>query len=298
MKDILITWIVTTIILHTATSDGPDSRLVGGNQAPVGTFPAHVGIGIGNDTFCGGTILNPNHVLTAGSCVLDGQHNLIAANQLTVRGGMVNIGVTTPHVAVSRVFVHPFFNPFSFENDIAVLRMADNFTFPESVVPNLAAAQLKSGIVAEGSRCQVVGWNWQPGSANMPLQRLDVSIHPRSECNTMFNGMIRDSMICVATDNANQGLCVSNRGGGLYCDSKLAGIASFGFGCASNATATVFTQPRFHDAWIRQQFVRTDNPQPGTTPMPGIPGGGNGSLGLHLSAVAALFMVLIFMLIN
>jgi secreted trypsin-like serine protease len=37
--------------------------------------------------FCGGVILNENHVLTAGSCVLDTNQNLLAANQLFVRGG-------------------------------------------------------------------------------------------------------------------------------------------------------------------------------------------------------------------
>jgi secreted trypsin-like serine protease len=39
--------------------------------------------------FCGGVILNPNHVLTSGSCVLNENNELIAASQLFVRGGRI-----------------------------------------------------------------------------------------------------------------------------------------------------------------------------------------------------------------
>ncbi|XP_053699312.1 trypsin-like [Sabethes cyaneus] len=264
--------------------------IIGGTPALLGDFPAYVGIHIGQPQtlFCGGTILNTNHILTAGSCVLDGQNQLRAANQFAFRSGIVVIDAGAATGAIERVFVHPQYNPFTFENDIAVLRIVGSFNFPLVPNPNIAPAELQDRIVAENSDCQAVGWNWQPNVPNQALQQLNVIVHQRVACNALFNGMIQNSMLCVRTANQNQALCLPNRGGGLYCNGRLTGIVSFGLGCGTNTTetATVFTQVRYYQPWILQQFVRTDNPPPGTTPMPGI---GGGSASLLVSAVTILF---------
>jgi trypsin len=94
--------------------------------------------------FCGGVILNPNHVLTSGSCVLNENNELIAASQLFVRGGRflkfsfqtlmkaftffefclgdVTLGAAAI-IPVLLIYVHPHFNPFNHMNDLAVLRV-------------------------------------------------------------------------------------------------------------------------------------------------------------------------------
>uniref|UniRef100_A0A182LTM3 Peptidase S1 domain-containing protein n=1 Tax=Anopheles culicifacies TaxID=139723 RepID=A0A182LTM3_9DIPT len=250
--------------------------LVGGGPATVGAFPAQVAIQIGTTAFCGGSILNQNHILTAAGCVLDANNNLIAANQVTVRAGVLTVDQNAPALAVNRIFPHQQYNPWTFENDIAVLRLTNNIVFPQVATPNMAPAELNSRIVRDSEVCQVVGWNWLPTAQNVPLQVLNVVYAPRASCMSQHQGMLRDSMACTEITALTHGVCAANRGGGLYCNDRLTGVISFGFGCGTNNTYTVYTQVRYYHHWIQQQFIRADTPVAGPTPMPGIVGGGGG----------------------
>lgn len=53
-------------------------------------------------------------------------------------------------------------------------------------------------------------------------------------------------------------------GSGLFCNNELTGVLSFGLGCGAANNAAVFTQIRFFENWIRQQFTRNDTIAPGT----------------------------------
>uniref|UniRef100_A0A182RAN4 Peptidase S1 domain-containing protein n=1 Tax=Anopheles funestus TaxID=62324 RepID=A0A182RAN4_ANOFN len=250
--------------------------LVGGGPALAGAYPAQVAILIGLTSFCGGSILNQNHILTAAGCVLDGNNHLIAANQVTVRAGVLTVDQNAPALAVNRIFPHPQYNPWTFENDIAVLRLTNNIVFPQVATPNMAPAELNHRIVRDSEVCQVLGWNWLPAAQNVPLQVLNVVYAPRATCTSQHQGMLRDSMACTELTATAHGVCAANRGGGLYCNDLLTGVVSFGFGCGANTTYTVYTQVRYYQHWIQQQFTRTDTPVAGPTPIPGVGGGGGG----------------------
>lgn len=49
-------------------------------------------------------------------------------------------------------------------------------------------------------------------------------------------------MMCARGAQANQGVCLSNRGGGLYCGNRLTGVLSFAFGCGTNNQPGVYVQ--------------------------------------------------------
>uniref|UniRef100_A0A182QMC8 Peptidase S1 domain-containing protein n=1 Tax=Anopheles farauti TaxID=69004 RepID=A0A182QMC8_9DIPT len=275
---------------HGQVADNWNPFLVGGGPAVIGAYPAQVAVQIGTTSFCGGSILNQNHILTAAGCVLDANQNLIAANQLTVRAGVLTVDQNAPALAVNRIFPHPHYNPWTFENDLAVLRLTNNIQFPQAAVPNMAPAVLNHRIVPDGYTCQVVGWNWQVATQNVPLQVLAVPMAERETCNTEHNGLLLDSMVCTQLTTATHGVCTANRGGGLYCNDLLTGVASFGFGCGTNSTTTVYTQVRYFDHWIQQQFTRMDTPPAGPTPMPGVGGTGGGgddasTISLSLAAI-------------
>ncbi|XP_035901848.1 chymotrypsin-1-like [Anopheles stephensi] len=267
--------------------------LVGGGPATVGAYPAQVAIQIGATTFCGGTILNQNHILTAAGCVLDANNNLIAANQFTVRAGVLTVDQNAPALAVNRIFPHPHYNPWTFENDIAVLRLTNNIVFPQVATPNMAPAELNHRIVRDAETCQVLGWNWLPTAQNVPLQVLNVMFSPRASCISQHQGLLRDSMVCTETTATAHGVCAANRGGGLYCNDLLTGVISFGFGCGTNNTYTVYTQVRYFHHWIQQQFIRTDTPVAGPTPMPGVVGGGGGDASTVSLSVATVIVAIV-----
>jgi trypsin len=152
--------------------------------------------------FCGGTILNANHVLTSGSCVLNANNNLIAASQLFVRGGDLFLGATAT-TPVLLVYVHPLFNPFTHVNDLAVLRTATNINLQSG----LAVASFNYDIVADLTECLIPGWNAVTNPPQHNLQYLVQPILNRDECNTIHRGRIDETMLCAGVVLPNSGVC-------------------------------------------------------------------------------------------
>lgn len=86
-----------------------------------------VAIDLPNNNFCGGTIVNANHIVTAARCVFTIQTHLIAANLVTIRAGVVDLNTNPPRLNVVAIFPHPQYNPFTNQNNVAVLRVIDLF---------------------------------------------------------------------------------------------------------------------------------------------------------------------------
>ncbi|XP_055525137.1 trypsin alpha-3-like [Wyeomyia smithii] len=242
----------------------------GGTNSVLGQFPSVVAVGVPTPTnaFCGGIILNANHVLTAALCVLTAQNTLLATTQVTIMSGALQLIFTNPRVAVSAIYVHPEYNPFTFENNVAVLRTATNFVPPESAEPNIGFAVLGTEIPFDGMACQAVGWN--NATASPVQQFIAAPILNRDTCDALavHFGRIEESMICAGVVTAGPGVCASNMGTGLFCDGQVAGILSTGFGCGVANNPGVYTQVRFYQNWIQQQYQRQDIPAAGTSPIP------------------------------
>jgi trypsin len=158
---------------------------------------------VGTTRFCGGVILNANHILTAGSCVLDENNHLIAASQLVVRAGDLTLG-SSAIIPVLLVYVHPTFNPFTNVNDLAVLRTAANINLN---LLGLEVARINHDIVADTTDCMIAGWNVVGGAALQPLQYLVQSITNRDNCNAVYGGRVVETMICAGGIAPTAGVC-------------------------------------------------------------------------------------------
>lgn len=94
-----------------------------GPPAVIGQFPSQVGIHLPENGFCGGTLIDIRHIVTAASCVLATNFNLISFANVQVRMGTLVIPGATPALAVNAIFIHPTYNPFTQADNIAVLRV-------------------------------------------------------------------------------------------------------------------------------------------------------------------------------
>ncbi len=75
-------------------------------------------------------------------------------------------------------------------------------------------------------------------------------------------------MLCAGSLTAGApGVCTGNMGGGLFCNVngwwEFTGVLADGFPCGAANLAGLYMQVRFFDAWINQQFTRTDATNPG-----------------------------------
>lgn len=248
--------------------------MIGGTNAAWGQFPSAVSITTPFLLHCGGVIVNEQHILTSAQCVLNAQNRLIDPFWLRVVAGDVALAPIGPRRQtrkVTRLYVHPEFNVFTRENDVAVLRLDRPFDLPSNTI-DLARRRMR--VTPNGEACQFAGWGASTNAATAPLnvlQRfLPMNINDRDACNqgTMHAGRVLESMICagnmVASNNAAP--CNGNLGTGLYCNRQLVGILSFGLNCGAVNNPPVFTQVRFYSHWVDQQFNRTEGLPPNWTP--------------------------------
>ncbi|XP_035788725.1 trypsin alpha-3-like [Anopheles albimanus] len=249
-------------------------RLIGGTNSPWGQFPAAVSINTTFNVHCGGAVVDRQHVLTAAQCVFNTNRRLIDPYWIKIHAGdiaLAPVGSRRQTRRVTQIFVHPEFNFATLEHDVAVLRLDRPYELPSNT---LNVANRTRRIVPNGVACQYVGWGTTgpaPTAAVSVLQRfLPMTINDRELCNqaTMHAGRIQESMLCAGNTGAsnNAAPCNGNAGNGLYCDRALVGILTFGANCGAANNPPVFTQVRFYNNWIEQQFNQTQGRPFGWTP--------------------------------
>jgi trypsin len=257
----------------------PNPYLVGGAVAAVGEFPSAVFIRGQNlaQVACGGTIVDREHVLTSAQCVVNTRNLLISPFWLTIVAGDNDLLVPTSRREVrnvTRIYVHPNFNPNTRRNDLAVLRVGAPFPAFSNTVET---AERNTQFRRDGTACRLAAWGATSNNVNAPIQQqlraINAPILARAACNAnnVHANRVLDVHLCagsIPTTSPNSGACQGNIGSGLYCNNILTGILSFGQSCGTANNPGVYIDVRRYNDWIVQQFTRTDNPQPGWASTP------------------------------
>ncbi|XP_055588006.1 transmembrane protease serine 11D-like [Uranotaenia lowii] len=266
--------IVLVALCGLVVADLPDARLIGGTNAAWGQFPWAVSINTPFWLHCGGVIVERQHVLTSAQCVLNFENRLIDPYWLTIVAGDVALapqGARRQTRRVSQIFVHPEFNVFTREHDLAVLRLDRPYDLPANTVD---VVRRRTQITRINEACQFAGWGAASNAANAPLnvllRFLPMNVNDRDLCNgaPMHAGRVMESMICAGNTAAsnNAAPCNGNLGTGLYCNRELVGTLSFGANCGAANNPPVFTQVRNYNRWINEQFNRTVGQPPNWSP--------------------------------
>ena len=122
------------------------SKIVGGQNARIGTWNWIVAIRVRNRFYCAGSILSNSWILTAAHCFSfldDHQMQVIRVNpsEITVHAGSISLREETQTRRVAKIISHPQFEESSFNNDIALLQLSSAFDFNDE---NLAKICLPS----------------------------------------------------------------------------------------------------------------------------------------------------------
>lgn len=256
-------------------------RMVGGVNTVAGEAPSVVSIRVprqeGNaaETFCSGTIINLNHIITSCQCVHDETNRLINPSSFRIIAGDLNIMVPSFRrftTSASHIYTHASYTINPRTNDIAVMRTSTSFP---SLHNSIDWSFRNTHILQNNLQCRFVGWSTPTiaGLLNPVQQGINVAILDRNVCNgvDVHRGRVLDHMLCAGTLAATPSVCTGNLGGGLFCPVspestmlQLTGVLSFGIGCGTTNNPGVYTQVRFFETWINQQLTRTDATAAGT----------------------------------
>ncbi|XP_076637197.1 uncharacterized protein LOC143349673 [Colletes latitarsis] len=235
-------------------------RIVGGQNADLGEWPWVAALFNSGRQFCGGSLIDDKHILTAAHCVAN--MNPWDVARLTVRLGDYNIKTNTEikHVErrVKRIVRHRGFNLRTLYNDIALLTLSEPVPFTAQIRPIClpSGSQLYSGKTAT-----VIGWGSLRESGPQPaiLQEVSVPVWTNNECKVKYGaaapGGIVDSFLCAG--RAAKDSCSGDSGGPLMVNDgrwTQVGIVSWGIGCGKGQYPGVYTRVTHFLPWINKNL--------------------------------------------
>nr|XP_056720269.1 serine protease 27-like [Euleptes europaea] len=270
----LAVWLLQLAVLQGAARSeavcgqkGSSTRIVGGQPASDGEWPWQVSILYSSKHVCGGSLIAEQWVLTAAHCMTKLDYEVkVGAYQLQIPGQEQKI------FSINQIIPHGDYNPHSevSHGDIALVELSSSVTFASNILPIC----LPDSFVyfPDGKKCWVTGWGKTQPNENLAdpqtLQELEVPIISRDCCNALFSinpeedldpNPVEEDMFCAGYEEGGKDACQGDSGGPLVCQCDegswvLAGVVSWGEGCAVPNRPGVYASVPYYADWISQNI--------------------------------------------
>uniref|UniRef100_A0A8C9V0Q2 Nuclear factor related to kappaB binding protein n=1 Tax=Scleropages formosus TaxID=113540 RepID=A0A8C9V0Q2_SCLFO len=239
------------------------SRIVGGQAAVEGEWPWQVSLHIkGSGHVCGASVIDERWLVTAAHCVQDSGQTKYSQPQvweaylgLHIQGKM---GEDTQKRSLKRIIAHPYYNDYTYDNDIALMELDSAVTLGHSVWPICLPAETHNFPV--GENVWITGWGAtrEGGSGASILQKAEVRTINQTVCNDLMSGQITSRMICAGVLTGGVDACQGDSGGPLSAPGAqgrlfLAGVVSWGDGCARRNKPGIYTRVTKFRSWIKEK---------------------------------------------
>eukprot|EP00064_Thunnus_orientalis_P010536 superscaffoldBa00001439_g10562 len=238
------------------------SRIVGGQDAEEGEFPWQVSLHVKDyGHVCGASIISPRWLVTAAHCVQDdGRTRFSQPGTWEAYLGLHtqrNTGSKVVKKNLKQIIPHPNYNAYTFDNDIALMELDSPVTYSDYIRPIcLPAAQHD---FPTGNTVWITGWGAtrEGGFAATVLQKAQVRIINHSVCNDLMGGQITSRMLCAGVLSGGVDACQGDSGGPLSSPAKgrtfLAGVVSWGDGCARRNKPGIYTTVTKFRGWVKEK---------------------------------------------
>jgi secreted trypsin-like serine protease len=240
---------------------GRERKIVGGKLAPAGEFPWQASLGVSwiddpySAHFCGGSIISDRWIVTAAHCLVD-----TSPKDVIVTVGTHKLGYGGARHSVNRVIVKKDYDRSNSDNDIALLELVKPVALGSGVsTVALMTPALEATEAADGVLARAVGWGAlvEGGTKVRDLRYVEVPIVPRTTCNRPlgYDGRVTENMICAGKLVEEKDSCQGDSGGPLTvrtgAQALLAGVVSWGDGCARPNLVGVYTRVARYQTWVQ-----------------------------------------------
>ncbi|KAJ8403802.1 hypothetical protein AAFF_G00346700 [Aldrovandia affinis] len=237
-------------------------RIVGGENSDEGEWPWQVSLHIKGSHVCGASIINNRWLVTAAHCVQDDAKTKYS--QPGVWEAYLGLhkqrqpGKWTVKKTLRQVISHPYYNPYTFDNDMALMELDSPVTLNDFIKPICLPSSAHD--FPAGKSVWITGWGAtrEGGYAATILQKAAVRIINSTVCNKLMSGQITSRMLCAGVLSGGVDACQGDSGGPLSAKESngrlfLAGVVSWGDGCARRNKPGIYTRVTKYRAWIKEK---------------------------------------------
>lgn len=248
-----------------------DPKIVGGRVAPPGSYPWQVSLGVSwiadpyRAHFCGGSVYSSTWIVTAAHCMEN-----TPPKDVIVTAGTHLLGRNTAGARrnVKRIIVKSNFDSQTMDNDVALIELVEPLELDALIQPiKLVASTDEATLLRNGTALVVTGWGTtqQNGKPVRDLRYVEVPLVERITCNRPFgyDSQVSPNMICAGVSTGGVDACQGDSGGPLTvgADAKpqLAGVVSWGEGCARPNKPGVYTRVANYSSWVAGCVAKPEN---------------------------------------
>ncbi|KAH8236730.1 hypothetical protein KR026_009431, partial [Drosophila bipectinata] len=232
-------------------------RIVGGKPTGVNQYPWMARIVYDGKFHCGGSLLTKDYVLTAAHCV-----KKLRRSKIRIIFGDHDQEITSESHAIQRavtsVIKHKSFDPDTYNNDVALLRLRKPIAFSKIIKP--ICLPRYNYDPAGNFNHLLLGWGRTSEGGELPsiVNQVKVPIMSITECrNQKYKSTrITSSMLCAGRPAMDS--CQGDSGGPLLLSNGvkyfIVGIVSWGVGCGREGYPGVYTRVSKFIPWIKSNL--------------------------------------------
>jgi len=252
-------------ILNVLTASRMMPKIVGGKPAAAGKWPWMVALTYqdcpaAECQFCGGALIRNRWVVTAAHCAAAEGDNppldvFLGATRLTAKG---------ERIPVEEIIIHEGFNPNTLDNDLALFRLAKPSKQP--VIPLIPSGD-PEGLTEAGREGTIIGWgaSKEGGEGSKNLLEVTLPIIPNVEAQAAFKkfkSKVTNNMFAAGIPEGGKDSCQGDSGGPFVVQDGsgtwvLAGVTSWGVGCARPGLPGIYTRLSRYWDWIHERIDGT-----------------------------------------